>query len=99
MNDLTENAEKLLILIYKEYKFRIDSGESHGNAKYFGGLNQLHDKLHIKFNLEDTLELIRELSRAEYLKVSWADDRAYFIAITENVINYGEVYSANNVKE
>lgn len=98
MNDLTKDAEKLLVLIYKDYKSRIDNGESRGDAKSMGGLDNLHDKLRIKFNVEDTLELIRELSRADYLDVLWADNTAYFITINDSLIIYGENRIANNIK-
>lgn len=98
MNDLTKNAEKLLVLIYKYYKFRIDNGKSLENAKFVGDLDHLHDNLHIKFSLEDTLELIRELSRAKYLNVTWADNTAYLIAIDDALIIYGENRVADTIK-
>lgn len=99
MGNLTKNADKFLILIYNHYKSRIESGEPRKDAKLIGGLDELHDRLHIKLSLEDTLELIRELSRAKYLQVFWADSTAYFITINDSLIIYGENYIANNIKE
>lgn len=99
MGNLTKNADKLLILIYKDYKSRVDLGESRNKAKHIGGLDELHDRLHIKFSSDDTLELIRELSKAKYLHVLWADNTAYMMTINDSLIIYGENHTANNIKE
>ncbi|WEA53332.1 hypothetical protein PWO95_01905 [Weissella paramesenteroides] len=96
--ELTNDAQKLAVLMYKQYKKNLDDGQSKQNAKSMGSLENVHNILNIKYSLDDTLDLVRELSKAHYLDVIWASNTAYLININNLLIIYGENRIANNVK-
>lgn len=62
-----------------------------------GSLDNIHTILNIKYSLYDTLDFVRELSKAHYLDVMWASNTAYLININNLLIFYGENRIANNV--
>lgn len=97
--ELTQDAQRLAVLIYKQYKNKIDNGRSKQDAKNVGGLEELHSSLQIKYSEDDTLDLVRELSRNEYLDVMWADNTAVFIDIEPKLIIFGENKLANDIDD
>lgn len=97
--ELTQDAQRLAVLIYKQYKNKIDNGRSKQDAKNVGGLEELHSSLKIKYSEDDTLDLVRELSRNEYLDVMWANNTAVFIEIESKLIIFGENKLANDIDD
>lgn len=94
--EITQDAQRLAFLIYKQYKKDIKDGQNKLNAKNIGSLTTVHKTFNIKYSLDDTLDLVRELSKADYLKVTWADNTAVFINIQPKLITFGEYKFANN---
>lgn len=95
--EITQDAQRLAVLIYKQYKKNIKDGQSKLKAKNIGSLTTVHKTLSIKYSLNDTLDLVRELSKANYLKVMWADNTAVLINIQPKLIIFGENKFANDI--
>lgn len=97
--ELTQDAQRLAVLIYKQYGENVNDGKNKQEAKSLGGLKDIHDTLKIKYSLDDTLELIRELSRTNYLDVIWGSDTAVFVQIENKLIIFGENKLANDIDD
>ena len=95
--EITQDAQRLAVLIYKQYKKDIKDGQSKQQAKNIGSLTNIHKILNIQYSLEDTLELIKELEAENYLKVMWGSDTAMLINIQPKLIIFGENKFANDI--
>ena len=95
--EIKQDAQRLAVLIYKQYKKDIKDGQSKQQAKNIGSLTNIHKILNIQYSLEDTLELIKELEAENYLKVMWGSDTAMLINIQPKLIIFGENKFANDI--
>ncbi|MGK4018641.1 hypothetical protein AB0Y21_10375 [Weissella paramesenteroides] len=95
--EITQDAQRLAVLIYKQYKKDIKDGQSKQQAKNIGSLKNVHKILNIKYSLEDTLELIKELKAENYINAVWGSDTATSIDIQQKLIVFGENKLANDI--
>ncbi|GAK30701.1 hypothetical protein WOSG25_041420 [Weissella oryzae SG25] len=96
---MTSDAEKLLVLIFKNYKDKIKAGSSRSNAKKFGHYEELHAALNLNISLVDTADYIGELVKAEYLDASYGSNLPMEVKLTDKGIEFGEKKFVNDVKD
>ena len=90
MDNLTRDAQKLICLMYKKYLESRKAGKPKSEAKCFGSSRNIQTSMLSKEPVEDVDETCRELSRAKYAVVYYADDMAYDVTISDSAIVYME---------
>ena len=94
---LTNDADKLLGYMYKNYLERRKTGESRDNAIRMGDVEGIA-QVAPKTKHEDIADLCRELDRAGYLQVYYADDTVYTSWLTPDAIIYLENRFKDGIK-
>lgn len=97
--ELTKDAEKLICLLYKSYLQKRKSGIPKSEATCFGSSHNIHEQLCPELIFEDVDDTCRELSRADLLNCSWADNTAYHVTLSDNAIIYMENRFKNGLAE
>ncbi|MCM0583523.1 hypothetical protein H9L19_06250 [Weissella diestrammenae] len=95
---MTSDTEKLLILIYNQYKSKVNSGTDKTKAKIFGNYSTLHDSLNLNMSTADTIDSINELSTLNYLTVVYGSDVPFIITLNNSGIEYGEKKFSDDIK-
>lgn len=75
--NLTNDAKKLLYLMYKEYKKRRKSGIGRAEARNFDSSATIRESLSPDETIEDIDDMLKELFNAGYVNGLWADDVCY----------------------
>lgn len=75
--NLTNDAKKLLYLMYKEYRRRRKDGMERDNALFFDSSDAVHELLLPDESSKDTLSYLGELKRAGYVSGLNADNIIY----------------------
>lgn len=88
--ELTKDSQKLLTLLYKDYLQKREKHIPKSDANYFGSSEHIHKNLLPDELLEDVAETCRELSRANMIACSWADNHAQNVKISDAGIIYME---------
>lgn len=87
---LTDAGNRVLHVLFKEYKHRKRDGQTEAKARYFGDENEVQSLL---FPDEDAAELggvCWYLSRKGLLDVTPGDDKANWVTFTDDGIAYME---------
>lgn len=98
-SELTRDAKYLLCSIYKNYKEDIKAGVAKLDAKVLRSNTQIASRNMAEWSLADVDETIRELGRASFLSVSYADNIPYFVQLNDAAIVYMENRFKNGVKQ
>lgn len=83
---LTKEAKTVLYHMYKEYLVRRDNHISRSQSKDFGSADSVHALLFPDWNLEDIVDVLRELGRNNFLNNSYADDTVYHCELSDSAI-------------
>lgn len=70
---LTQNADYLLCILYKAYRERCKNGTSSGDAKFFGGSEEIQKDYVPEWPTHDIDEAARELDKAGMLDCLFGD--------------------------
>lgn len=97
--ELTKDADDLICNIYSVYKERLKSGVSKSDAKFFGSSHNVHAFIMPGWKFDDVDDTCRELSRTGFLNVTWADNIASIIFLTDDAIAYCENRILHKVEE
>lgn len=95
--ELTKESDYLICILYKSYLQKRKNGTSKFNAKIFGSSEDIRDTLLPKWSYEDVDETCCELSRANLLTCSYADDIVSLAVLNDNAIIYMENRFANKI--
>lgn len=87
---LSNDADALICVLYKEYLHRRKSGISKRNAKSFGGSDFIQENFMQKWMLEDVTEICFELSDCGFLSCLKGENRVLESELTDNAIIYME---------
>lgn len=96
-SDLTKDSKELLAIIYKEYLSKINNGVAKSDAKIIGDAKSVNE-LAKDWMLEDVVETMSELGKAEYIKNTYADNTIYFSVLLDKSIIYFENKNINTIK-
>ena len=96
---LTKDAERLLVLMYRTYLDRRKGGVQKLTAKQMGSAQQIHDQLSPNTDPLDVAETCRELCRAGYLNTFIASNRIIRSNLTDQAITYMENRFKNGLKD
>ncbi len=95
---ITKDADKLICLIYQGYLEDRESGKSKIQAKQLGSSDDVFNRFLID-TAEDVAETCRELSRADFLHCTYADNIVYTATLTDDAIVYMENRFKNGLSE
>lgn len=95
---LTNDSDYLLCALYKEYRRRRKEGINKADSKKMGSSKDIHESLMKKWCFEDVEETCRELSRAGFLKIFFADNIAYIITLSDDAVIYMENRFSNGLQ-
>lgn len=95
--NLTKDSKELLAIIYKEYLNKINNGISKSDAKIIGDAKSVNE-LAKDWMLEDVVETMSELRRADYISNTYADNTVYFSTLLDKTIIYFENKNINTIK-
>lgn len=98
LSGLTKDALRLLAVIYREYRQRIDSGMSIKRAMMFGSSGDIQKDLLPKASVENVDHWCRELYSVQYLSGLFADGEFYFVQLTDLAIRDMENRFKDNLK-
>ena len=98
-NQLTKDAERLLVLMYRAYLNRRKGGLPKVTAKQMGSSQQIHEQLLPDSDPLDITETCQELSRAGYLSTLIASNRIICSYLTDQAIAYMENRFKNGLKD
>lgn len=84
--DITKDAKKLLLLMYKEYQRRRKKGMTRSDAMFFCGADTIKEDLLPDELLQDVNDYIRELHRAGYVTANYADNTVWLCELTTEAI-------------
>lgn len=96
---LTNDADYLLCVLYKNYKERRKNGENKDDAKIMNSSEHIFMTLLSEWKYEDVDETCRELHRADLLDCFYADDVVEFSILTDAAIIYMENRFKNGISE
>lgn len=83
---LTKDADKLICMIYADYKKKRADGMSKEKAKRIGSSKSVQQSIVPKWSFEDVDDTFRELDRAGMLHCFYADNVVYSASITDECI-------------
>ena len=95
---LTKDADALICVIYKEYLKKRESGIAKGEAKWFGGSDDLQKTFLPKWTPEDVDETCLELQRANLLACQCADNTVSECILSDSAIIYMERRFTNGLR-
>lgn len=98
MDNLTNDAKKLLCKIYKSYLEKRKSGISKADANKFDSCESIHKDLVPKWIFSDVEDTCRELSQKNFIHCSWYDNTGLNIYLTTDAISILENRFKNNIK-
>lgn len=91
---LTNDSEKLICIMYKNYLEKRKSGLTKSESNYFESSHVIHEGLLPEWSFDDVDDTCRELSRAGLISCLWADN----IAVNISISDLGIVYMENRFK-
>ena len=97
--ELTRDAYKLLVLLYKRYLERRSEGVSKSLARRFGNVEDVRCQLLLSDQPDDVLETLRELSRSKMIFCVYGDDSVVFFDLTDQAIIAMENRFRNGVSD
>ena len=97
--NLSKDAAQLLTLMYKSYLSKRASGKPKREANCFPDSHYLHEYLLPDWIFEDVDDTCRELSRAGLIHVTWADNIANHIIISDYGIEIMEHSKVDSIKD
>lgn len=96
--EITKDADKLICLIYQAYLEDRRNGIPKNLAKYAGSSKEIFER-HLIWTLEDVDETCRELNRANFLEILYADNLVNDSYITDEALVYMENRFPNGLNE
>ena len=87
---ISKDANKLLKVIFKEYKRRRKAGVSINQAKKMNDDVWIHENLMPKWPLDDVTSLCYVLRNSNFLSIGPSDNHAYLVFLTDEGIVYAE---------
>lgn len=96
--DITKDAKKLLLLMYKEYQSRRKKGMTRSSAMFFGGADTIKKDLLPDELLQDVDDYIRELHRAGYVTATYANNTVWLCELTTEAIMKIEKLPADTIR-
>lgn len=87
---LTNDAKRVLLALYKEYKRRKKAKQKESDARYFGDEDEVQPLLFPNDEPQDIGDVCWDLSRKGLLNVLPGDDKANCISFTSDGIAYME---------
>ena len=97
--NLTNDADYLLSVLYKNYKERRKNGENKSDAKFMGSSKHIFMTLLSEWTFDDVDETCRELDRAEMLQCLYADNVVVDSLLEDAAIIYMENRFKNGLSE
>ena len=95
---MTNDAEYLLCILYKEYTERRNEGKSKRESSYFGSSKSVLETFFGEWELEDLDDTLWELSRLDYINCLNASGTIYEFSLTSNGIEYMEKRFKNKLE-
>lgn len=95
---LTNDSERLIAVMYKNYLDKRKSGKSKSESNYFSDSHVIHQNLIPEWCFEDVDDTCRELSRAGLINCRWADNIAIYISISDEGLIHMENRFKNGLK-
>ena len=96
---LTNDGAHLLHVLYQSYASKRKSGKTKREANYFSNSHYIHEYLLPDWHFEDVDDTCRELSRANLIRVLWADNIANDIRLTDEAISIMENIVFDTLKD
>ena len=96
---LSKDAAYLLLQLYRSYQSKRNFGKSKREANYFINSHYIHEYLLPNWQFDDVDDTCRELSRANIIHVTWADNIANDISINDLGIVTMENINLDKVKD
>lgn len=87
---ISNDANKLLCLLYKGYLEKRKSGETKDKAKSFGGYLNIQQNFVPKWTPDDTDDTCRELDREGYIECRYYDGHVFSSALNDSAVVYME---------
>lgn len=97
--NLTNDADYLLCVLYKNYKERRKNGENKSDAKFMGSSENIFTKMLSEWTFEDVDETCRELDMADMLQCLYADDVVVLAILEDAAIIYMENRFKNGLSD
>ncbi len=98
MNDITKDAKRILLTLYREYLNRRDNGYARQSAAYFGDSDLLQATCFGDESREDIADFCWELQRKGYIACFPGDNLANEITLLPETIVAMEQRFPNGVK-
>lgn len=96
--DITNDAKKLLLSMYKEYQRRRKAGMARSSAMSFSDAETIKKTLLPDELVQDVNDYLRELDRAGYITASYADNIVWLCDLTTEAIQKIEKLPTDTVK-
>ncbi len=96
--EITKDADYLLCVLYKEYKFRRADGLSKQQARFFGDAEDIFNCIFKEWDLEDLEAACGELKETGFINCYYADDTACSIFLSNKAFIYMENRFKNNME-
>ena len=96
--EITNDAKKLLLSMYKEYQRRRKDGMQRSSSMSFGSGKTVQELLLPDESPEDVDDYLWELSRAGYVVTKNADNTVWHCALTTEAIQKIEKLPADTIK-
>ncbi len=98
MNDITKDAKRILLTLYREYLNRRDDGYDRQSAAYFGDSDSLQETYFDDESSEDIADFCWELQRNGYIACFPGEDLANDVTLLPETIVAMEQRFPNGVK-
>lgn len=96
---LTKDADALICAIYKHYLEGLENGTSKHDCKNIGSSHAIQKTIMPEWSFEYVDETCRELSKANLLNCTYADDVVYDSFLNDEAIFYMENRFKNGLTE
>ena len=98
-DEITKDAGRLLVLLYKSYKDRCKNGMDMEVSACFDGADEVQAQFLPKRSGPDVLSLLWELERHDFIETQCADNAITETILTTKAISYMENQLKNGLKE
>lgn len=95
---MTNDANKVLYILYREYADRVKHGFKRSSSKSFGGSCDIQKNFFPEMHLEDLDDVLRELSRNGFVDNFYADNTVYLCSLSDKSIATIESLPKNALK-